>query len=112
ITAQPSPIKYVYLSCRYYPLLTWPIIMWGFVGNHDPNFCIRMVHVLYILLIPYQLTSQVVMILRSWAFTGRRISVAILLGISYVILVGAEIWVFATGVGICMSIHFNLRVQT
>ncbi|KAK2463454.1 hypothetical protein APHAL10511_004540 [Amanita phalloides] len=98
ISARRNFAKCLYLGCRYYPLVTWPIIMWCFLADHNPDTCGNITCLLYVLFIPYPLLSQLVMVLRSWAFTGRRISVAAGLGSLYIALAATEIWVFVSNV--------------
>ena len=43
----------LYLGCRYYPIVTWPVITWCFMGDHDPNTCVKITHLLYVILTPY-----------------------------------------------------------
>ncbi|RXW22364.1 hypothetical protein EST38_g3493 [Candolleomyces aberdarensis] len=48
------------------------------------------------LLAPYQFFSQAVMMMRAWAFTGRDWRMFIVLGLSYSVLLGIDIWAFCT----------------
>jgi hypothetical protein len=48
-----NSVKVAYLMCRYYPLLLWPIFVWSWVGNHPPEYCARLIHPLYCLVIPF-----------------------------------------------------------
>jgi len=91
--------KVFYLLCRYYPLSVWPVIMWGYLGNHDVVLCSRVVRPLQGLLMPFQFFAQGVMCMRAYAFTGRDKRVLVLLLSCYAVLVGVHIW------GFCMNIE-------
>ncbi|KAH7928472.1 hypothetical protein BV22DRAFT_1030786 [Leucogyrophana mollusca] len=47
-----TSIKVAYLVCRYYPLLVFPFQLWGWMGDHAPRVCQRVIHPLYATLIP------------------------------------------------------------
>ncbi|KAF8876761.1 hypothetical protein BD779DRAFT_136442 [Infundibulicybe gibba] len=90
-----SSARVAFLVCRYYPLIVWPVLLWAFVQEHNWDICSRVVRPLYLFLIPFQLSSQAVVILRAWAFTGRKRITLVLLCAAYALLLAAEIWVFA-----------------
>lgn len=46
-------MKVAFLCCRYYPLISWPVILWAFVGDHDTEFCRVVVKPIFIFMIPY-----------------------------------------------------------
>ncbi|KAF8876759.1 hypothetical protein BD779DRAFT_1804226 [Infundibulicybe gibba] len=90
-----SSARVAFMLCRYYPLLVWPVLLWAFVQEHNWDLCSRVIRPLYICLIPFQLSSPAVVILRAWAFTGRERVTLALLCAAYALLLAAEIWVFA-----------------
>ncbi|PPQ75111.1 hypothetical protein CVT24_010066 [Panaeolus cyanescens] len=98
--ARWTSIKTLYLLCRYYPLILWPIVMWAYVGNHDADTCYRVAHPVHALLAPCQFFSQAVMMMRAYAFSGRSKKILVLLGFCYLCLLGTDIWVFCTQVDV------------
>ncbi|GLB40560.1 hypothetical protein LshimejAT787_0804310 [Lyophyllum shimeji] len=96
--AKWTAMKFAYLCCRYYPLLTWLMYIWALAWDHDIELCLRIVKPLYILMVPYQMFAQAVMVTRAWAFTGRQSVVLLILLSAYAVMVGMDVWVFATDV--------------
>ncbi|KAF8072072.1 hypothetical protein FPV67DRAFT_1667513 [Lyophyllum atratum] len=107
-----TSMKVVYLCCRYYPLISWIFYIWALVGDHELEICQRVLKPLYLLMIPYQLTAQAVMVTRAWAFTGRQTAVLVLLLSAYAVLLGMEIWVFGTNVEIGPSSLRDVGLNT
>jgi len=94
----PAPwnaVKIAYLFCRYYPLAISPFHIWGFVGNHYGEVCEMYYHALYVCMMPTMLSAQFILMLRSYAFTGRRRLVLAALSISFFSLVGYVVWVMS-----------------
>ncbi|TFK17054.1 hypothetical protein FA15DRAFT_676335 [Coprinopsis marcescibilis] len=89
-----TSVKVAYLLCRYYQLLTWPLIMWAYNANHTRETCSRIGVAVHILLAPCQFFPQAVMVMRAYAFTGRDTRVMVMLGLCYAGLVGVDIWAF------------------
>ncbi|KAF9038630.1 hypothetical protein BJ165DRAFT_1531690 [Panaeolus papilionaceus] len=96
--ARWTSIKILYLLCRYYPLVLWPIVMWAYIGNHDADTCYKVAHPVHALLAPCQFFSQAVMMMRAYAFSGRSKKILALLGFCYLCLLATDIWVFCTQV--------------
>ncbi|KIJ64636.1 hypothetical protein HYDPIDRAFT_167906 [Hydnomerulius pinastri MD-312] len=97
-----TKMKVAYIICRYYPLVVFPFNLWGFVGDHDLSTCYQVVHLLYLALIPLQVSPQqnahtegprvaVIMLLRAYAFTGRRKSLLVIFSATFLVLFAAEI---------------------
>ncbi|RDB26174.1 hypothetical protein Hypma_006930 [Hypsizygus marmoreus] len=93
-----NSMKIAFLSCRYYPLLTWPAFIWAFVGNHELEFCRTVVKPIYVFMIPYHLSAHAVLFIRAWAFTGRKPLVLTILLSAYAAFTAIELWVFAFNV--------------
>ncbi|KAA1469931.1 hypothetical protein DENSPDRAFT_835624 [Dentipellis sp. KUC8613] len=89
-------VKAAYLWCRYYPLLVFPFHIWGWVVDHDGETCADIVHPLYATLIPLQLSAQVVLMLRAYAFAGRdsRILYGLCFGLAALLGVDIYVWGF------------------
>ncbi|KAI9443167.1 hypothetical protein H4582DRAFT_1164237 [Lactarius indigo] len=95
----PAPwnaVKGAYLFCRYWPLVVAPFHLWGFIGNHERGVCETHYHVLYACTVPTMLSSQFILMLRTYAFTGRRRTILAALSITFFSLVGVAIWVMST----------------
>jgi len=85
--------KISYLFCRYYPLVVSPFLFWGFLANHEKTVCKAYYRALYACTIPTMLSAQLILMLRSYAFSGRRRPVLVVLSISFFSLVGFVVWV-------------------
>ncbi|KAF9267325.1 hypothetical protein L218DRAFT_1060502 [Marasmius fiardii PR-910] len=95
-TPQWTAIKCTYILCRYFTLAVFPIYIWLFLGSHSEDLCQKLVHPLYGLMTLFHLFPQVVMIVRTWAFTGRNTYVLFFLIICLFAFVAADVWVFGT----------------
>jgi len=94
--ARWTSVKITYLLCRYYPLMYLPFLSWGYVGDHDPRLCPRVVVPLQFLQAPLQIFPQAVMVMRAYGFTGRDRKALIGLSLGYLILVTVNLGVFIT----------------
>ncbi|TFK52460.1 hypothetical protein OE88DRAFT_1405861 [Heliocybe sulcata] len=94
--ARWNAIKIAYLFSRYYPLLLFPLHMWSWLGNHDHHTCDKVTRVLYCLLIPFPFSAQTIIMLRTYAFTGRRKSILAILCVAAAAILGLEVWIFGT----------------
>jgi hypothetical protein len=88
-------VKAAYLFCRYYPLAIAPFHFWGFLGDHEQRVCEAYYHTLYASIIPSILSAQFILMLRTYAFSGRKKNVLAVLSITFFILVGVIIWVMS-----------------
>jgi len=92
----PAPwnaVKIAYLFCRYFPLAVSPFLFWGFLGNHEESVCRLYYHALYACIMPSMLSAQFILMLRSYAFSGRRRLVLVALCTSFLSLAGYVVWV-------------------
>ncbi|KAJ8691778.1 hypothetical protein PTI98_011314 [Pleurotus ostreatus] len=103
-----SSMKIAYMICRYLPLLTCPIYLWAWLGKHPPELCAKLVHPLYGCLTLFQLSAQAVMLIRTYAFTGRKLRVLIMLTACYLAVVASELWLFSTRFVFPQEIHVAL----
>ncbi|KAH8997835.1 hypothetical protein EDB86DRAFT_2913560 [Lactarius hatsudake] len=84
----PAPwnaVKAAYIFCRYYPMAIAPFHLWGLVGNHEQRVCESVYHVLF----------AFILMLRTYAFSGRKTPVLVALSITYLGLAGVIIWVLS-----------------
>ncbi|KAH9179188.1 hypothetical protein EDB89DRAFT_1925851 [Lactarius sanguifluus] len=95
-----NAVKGAYLFCRYWPLVIAPFHLWGFIGNHERQVCETHYHALYACTLPTICYSHwcpsVILMLRTYAFTGSRRTILAALSISFFSLVGVAIWVIST----------------
>ncbi|KIM87005.1 hypothetical protein PILCRDRAFT_294315 [Piloderma croceum F 1598] len=91
-----TSVKAAYLICRYYPLIIFPFHMWAWIGTHDFKTCSRIVHALYTLILPCPLSCQAVILIRAYAFTGRKNITFWALLTGFVGLTAGNVYVFGT----------------
>ncbi|KAH8992551.1 hypothetical protein EDB86DRAFT_1479952 [Lactarius hatsudake] len=94
----PAPwngVKAAYLFCRYYPMAIAPFHIWGLVGDHEQSVCESYYRVLYACAMPTLLSAQFILMLRTYAFSGRKTWVLVVLSIAYLGLAGVIIWVLS-----------------
>ncbi|KAF8273614.1 hypothetical protein EI94DRAFT_1715420 [Lactarius quietus] len=72
-----------------------PFHFWGFLGDHEQRVCESYYHALYACIIPTILSSQFILMLRTYAFSGRKKEVLVVLSIAFLTLVGVIIWVMS-----------------
>jgi hypothetical protein len=92
----PAPwniVKAAYLFCRCYPMAVAPFHLWGLIGDHEQHTCEPYYHLLYFCAMPTMLSAQFILMLRTYAFSGRKKPVLAVLSIAFFALVGAIIWV-------------------
>ncbi|EJD49446.1 hypothetical protein AURDEDRAFT_161552 [Auricularia subglabra TFB-10046 SS5] len=85
-----------YVFCRYWPLLTYPLILWAQVAEADPAVCARVFQLPLFLAIINFAAAASVLIVRIYAFTGSRVTVAS--GLICVFLAAGlyQVWAVAT----------------
>jgi len=93
-----SSIKLAYFLCRYYALLSWPIILFAYVANHTAQTCTTLMYPANIVLLPMQLFAQGVMAMRAYAFTGRNKATLGILSVCFGALFAVEVWFFCVDV--------------
>ncbi|KAI9452767.1 hypothetical protein BJY52DRAFT_1418558 [Lactarius psammicola] len=92
-SAPLSVVKAAYLFCRYYPLAVAPFHLWGFLGDHEQRVCESYYHALSACSIPTIFSAQFILMMRTYAFSGRKSRVLAVLSIVLFGLVGVMIWV-------------------
>ncbi|KAN0135257.1 hypothetical protein V8E53_006822 [Lactarius tabidus] len=88
-----NAVKAAYVFCRYYPMAIAPFHLWGLVGDHEQHFCESYYHALFACAMPTMLSVQLILMFRTYAFSGRKNEVLAILSISFIGLVGVIIWV-------------------
>ncbi|KAH9057518.1 hypothetical protein EDB87DRAFT_1631250 [Lactarius vividus] len=108
-----NSVKAAYLFCRYYPMAIAPFHLWGLVGNHEQRVCESYYHVLSACAMPTLLimsvVSSVILMLRTYAFSGRKTRVLVVLSITYLGLVGVIIWVLSKELTLAPLFFFTKR---
>ncbi|KAN0128874.1 hypothetical protein V8E53_013247 [Lactarius tabidus] len=92
-TSPWNVVKAAYIFCRYYPLAIAPFHLWGILGDHDQRLCESYYHALYACTMPTALSAQLILMLRTYAFSGRKKMVLAILLATFFGLVGIIIWV-------------------
>jgi len=87
-----SFVKFMYLFARYYPLVFVPVYIWIFNTDHSYETCLRVLHAGPILAIPTQLSAEIILVLRIYAFSRRKRWVLIFLVLCLVGLVTYQLW--------------------
>ncbi|KAH8992546.1 hypothetical protein EDB86DRAFT_1479677 [Lactarius hatsudake] len=108
----PAPwnaVKAAYLFCRYYPMAIAPFHLWGLVGNHEESVCESYYHVLYACAMPTLLSAQFILMLRTYAFSGRKTRVLVVLSITYLGLASVIIWVLSKELTLAPFFHVTKR---
>ncbi|KAH8992549.1 hypothetical protein EDB86DRAFT_1479811 [Lactarius hatsudake] len=108
----PAPwnaVKAAYLFCRYYPMAIAPFHIWGLVGDHEKRVCESYYHVLFACAKPTLLSAQFILMLRTYAFSGRKTWVLIVLSIAYSGLAGVIIWVLSKELTLAPLFFFTER---
>ncbi|KAH9054023.1 hypothetical protein EDB83DRAFT_1155727 [Lactarius deliciosus] len=108
----PAPwngVKAAYIFCRYYPMAIAPFHIWGLVGNHEKRVCESHYHVLYACAMPTLLSAQFILMLRTYAFSGRKTRILIVLSIAYLGLTGVIIWVLSKELTLAPLFFFTKR---
>ncbi|KAH9172074.1 hypothetical protein EDB89DRAFT_1014192 [Lactarius sanguifluus] len=108
----PAPwnsVKAAYLFCRYYPMAIAPFHLWGVVGNHEQRVCESYYHALAACAMPTLLSSQFILMLRTYAFSGRKTRVLVALSITYLGLAGVIIWVLSNELSLAPLFFFTKR---
>ncbi|KAJ3563042.1 hypothetical protein NP233_g9199 [Leucocoprinus birnbaumii] len=103
-----SMINVAYLFCRYYPAVLWIFVMWGIVGNHPVDLCLKVTKAINAFLAPCQFISQGVMLMRAYAFSSRNPRVLALLCTSYAVVIGINIWAFCVNVEVPVALYVVL----
>ncbi|KAH9053978.1 hypothetical protein EDB83DRAFT_2521574 [Lactarius deliciosus] len=109
----PAPwnvVKAAYLFCRYYPLAVAPFHFWGLFADHEQRVCESYYRVLFACTVPTILSAQFIMMLRTYAFSGRNKIVLAVLSITILGLFGAIIWVI--GEHLTLSLFFIVVKRT
>lgn len=91
-----SPAKAAYLFCRYWALLSYPIILWAQVEVTDGALCGVLFRIPLIFSTINFSSSASVLIVRVYAFAGLRTSVAVILAVAFSAVAFFQAWVVFT----------------
>ncbi|KAF8888089.1 hypothetical protein BD779DRAFT_477718 [Infundibulicybe gibba] len=89
-----SSVKIAYLLCRYYPLCIWPWVCCAYLSDRKIENCKQMAIMVQAFLMPLVFLPRAVMVLRTYAFSGRVRIVVIVLSITFALIGGAYVWAF------------------
>ncbi|TFK73476.1 hypothetical protein BDN72DRAFT_834598 [Pluteus cervinus] len=91
-----STLKGAYLLCRFYPILFYPGLLWGYGLDHQYVTCVRVWQGIHALNTPMKFLPEGVMLLRAYAFSGKSRGALSVLLVLYITLLSVTIWVFCT----------------
>ncbi|KAH9057384.1 hypothetical protein EDB87DRAFT_1106633 [Lactarius vividus] len=94
----PAPwniVKAAYIFCRYYPMAVAPFHLWGVIGDHEQHVCESYYRVLFACPMPSILSAQFILMLRTYAFSGRNARILVVLSITYLGFAVVMIWVLS-----------------
>jgi len=91
--ARWTSVKIAFLTCRYFPLLIWPYHIWGVVGDHPREVCVKVAHSMWITFPFLALPPVVVFVIRAYAFTGRKKIVLAVLMSGWIALFISYLWI-------------------
>ncbi|TFK59707.1 hypothetical protein BDN72DRAFT_905600 [Pluteus cervinus] len=94
VVSQWSSIRITFVLCRYYPLLTYPIFFWAYFEDFNMQQCSHVTRLVYALHAPSHFLGPVVMMLRAYAFSGRKYKTRAFLSCCYGIFFAVGVWVF------------------
>ncbi|KAF8647753.1 hypothetical protein AX16_006588 [Volvariella volvacea WC 439] len=89
-----SLVKVGYLFCRYYPLILGPLLGWAYIIDHPLDLCKRMIRPMHGLLTPLAFFPHAILILRAYAFCGRKKLPLVVMLVCYSFQIALDIWVF------------------
>ncbi|KAH7107933.1 hypothetical protein BKA62DRAFT_1109 [Auriculariales sp. MPI-PUGE-AT-0066] len=65
-----TPAKAAYLFSRYFPLFTYPIVMWVQIAEHTKEECSNIYKLPMYLAVPNNFVAEILLTLRTYALTG------------------------------------------
>jgi len=103
--ARWTSVKVAFLVCRYYPLFVYPMYVWALVGNHASSVCEEVWRPLYVLVHLMPMMSQMVFIIRTYAFTGSNKFVGVLLVSIWMVFFGIGLWILMAKYDVFLQTH-------
>ncbi|KAH7101656.1 hypothetical protein BKA62DRAFT_638478 [Auriculariales sp. MPI-PUGE-AT-0066] len=67
-----TPVKAIYILCRYWPIATVPWTLYVYTINHPHDFCVKSYRSVPILMTPNMVLAELVLLIRTYAFLGRK----------------------------------------
>ncbi|KIP10082.1 hypothetical protein PHLGIDRAFT_272630 [Phlebiopsis gigantea 11061_1 CR5-6] len=74
-----TPVKIAYLFCRYWVIAVMPYLLWAFCTNHSLEECEKVFRIPVALAMWNQVTAEVILLIRTYAFFNRNIYILALL---------------------------------
>ncbi|KZW00430.1 hypothetical protein EXIGLDRAFT_667485 [Exidia glandulosa HHB12029] len=69
---QWTPVKCIYLFCRYWPILFVPYTLWVYTTNHPEDTCKKVFQSVPLLMTFNMISAELVLLIRTYAFLGRK----------------------------------------
>ncbi|GJE87697.1 hypothetical protein PsYK624_037800 [Phanerochaete sordida] len=90
---QWTPVKIAYLFCRYWVLAVVPYLLWAFCTNHTVEECERIYRIPVALAMWNQVTAEVILLIRTYAFFNRNNYILALLVIALAGVISYQLFV-------------------
>ncbi|KAI0094256.1 hypothetical protein BDY19DRAFT_11232 [Irpex rosettiformis] len=88
-----TPVKVAYLLCRYWVIAVVPYLLWAFCTNHTWNECEQIYRTPVALAIWNQVSSEVILIIRTYAFFNRNNYILVMLVSALASIIAYQIYV-------------------
>lgn len=92
-TPGPALAKLAYISCRYFVLLSYPMVIYVQGFDHDRSVCERTFRIPMLMGIPYLGLSVSILTLRLYAFTGGRVMLVFIIVACFLVISAYHTWV-------------------
>ncbi|KAI0688136.1 hypothetical protein BC835DRAFT_333933 [Cytidiella melzeri] len=88
-----TPVKVAYLLCRYWVIAVVPYLLWAFCTNHTVEECEKIYRIPVALAMWNQVTSEVILVIRTYAFFNRNNYILTLLVVALAGVVAYQLYV-------------------
>ncbi|KAI0687163.1 hypothetical protein BC835DRAFT_1512788 [Cytidiella melzeri] len=88
-----TPVKVAYLLCRYWVIAAVPYFLWAFCTNHTVEECEKIYRIPVALAMWNQVTSEVILVIRTYAFFNRNNYILTLLVVALAGVVAYQLYV-------------------
>ncbi|KAI0317395.1 hypothetical protein OF83DRAFT_1083633 [Amylostereum chailletii] len=88
-----TPIKGLYLFCRYWLLIVMPYVLWCYTVNHSWETCLKVYKSPVALAMWNQVGAELVLLLRTYAFFGRNKMMLAAMLTALGGIIGYQLWV-------------------
>jgi len=89
-----SLLRALYYGCRFGPLLLYPIVIYGLVGDHDEESCKPLIPLVTFCLNLFPCLPQCIFTLRAWAFMGAKRPMLLIFLPCLFAYIGVVVWAF------------------